>query len=194
MSNELWRFSIHDCPAKEHSKFCHIGMVVCYNGYGEECPFLAVHLIGCRPTASSRIKCTALHTYGNEHSSQFGQTSTSNFKRVDLALGTKSRKPQNRTLYAHLNIYIVHATTMDKKPNGKSQLIFIGTWTAEKIGSKVQQDVPKWNSRGLRLGIISNAVQNNIGQLVNKNENRTKDRIVVDSEPEVTFRDDQKQK
>jgi len=29
------------------------------------------------------------------------------------------------------------AMTMDKKPNGKSQLIFIGTWTAEKIGSEV---------------------------------------------------------
>jgi hypothetical protein len=28
-----------------------------------------------------------------------------------LALGTKSRKAQNRTLYAHLNIYIVQALT-----------------------------------------------------------------------------------
>jgi hypothetical protein len=39
--------------------------------------------------------------------------------------------------------------------------MFIGILTAEKIGPKVQQDVPKWNSRGLRLRVTSNAVKKN---------------------------------
>jgi hypothetical protein len=82
--NEAWKFSIHECPAKEHPKYCHVASVIRYSVFGETCPFLTAHLIGCRPTAFHRIRYCILTMYGNEHSSQFETASTASFKRADL--------------------------------------------------------------------------------------------------------------
>jgi hypothetical protein len=53
--NEAWKFSIHECPAREHPKYCHVRAIIRDSVPGEKYPHLAIHIINCRPIAFHQV-------------------------------------------------------------------------------------------------------------------------------------------